>query len=196
MELVKDQHPDFYNDKISSVYGVVRELAGILLGRDEDEITLESRFVEDLDADTSDTVDLAMDIGDKYGIEIPDKEAKMICSVYDMVVYFTYNTGTVVHGKEFNELIKDSLYEVSEIYWVVRGMCREYFKSRGLKSEINSPLSEVKPKKLNEFKNLLDQKFIHDTNVTERLMQGTIYDVVGYLVERDVKLQVLSQTNI
>lgn len=54
---------------------------------DPDEVTDESSFVEDLGADSLDTVELIMEFEDEFGVEIPDEEAEKISSVGEAVSY-------------------------------------------------------------------------------------------------------------
>ncbi len=51
------------------------------LGKDESEITPESHFVDDLDADSLDTVELMMALEEEFGVKIPDEEAEKITTV-------------------------------------------------------------------------------------------------------------------
>ena len=54
---------------------------------DAAEITDESSFVEDLGADSLDTVELIMEFEDEFGIEIPDEQAEKISTVGEAVSY-------------------------------------------------------------------------------------------------------------
>ncbi len=54
---------------------------------DPEEITDESSFVEDLGADSLDTVELIMEFEDEFGIEISDEQAEKISSVGEAVAY-------------------------------------------------------------------------------------------------------------
>jgi acyl carrier protein len=54
---------------------------------DADEVTDESSFVEDLGADSLDTVELIMEFEDEFGVEIPDEEAEKISSVGEAIAY-------------------------------------------------------------------------------------------------------------
>lgn len=53
----------------------------------EDNITLETKMVEDLGADSLDVVDLLMTIEDEFEIEIPDEDIETIKTVGDLVEY-------------------------------------------------------------------------------------------------------------
>ena len=57
------------------------------LGVDEPEVTPNARFIEDLGADSLDTVELVMRFKEEFGIEIPDEDAEKIQSVRDAITY-------------------------------------------------------------------------------------------------------------
>jgi len=57
------------------------------LGVDAAEVTPEASFIEDLGADSLDTVELVMALEEEFGIEIPDEEAEKIVTVKDAVAY-------------------------------------------------------------------------------------------------------------
>lgn len=57
------------------------------LGVKEDEVKPEARFVEDLGADSLDTVELVMALEEEFGIEIPDKDAEKAKTVGDVISY-------------------------------------------------------------------------------------------------------------
>ena len=59
----------------------VKKIIGEQLGVEEDEITPEASFVEDLGADSLDTVELVMALEEEFGIEIPDEDAEKILTV-------------------------------------------------------------------------------------------------------------------
>jgi acyl carrier protein len=54
---------------------------------DADDVTAESSFVEDLGADSLDTVELIMEFEDEFAIEIPDEEAEKISTVGEAVAF-------------------------------------------------------------------------------------------------------------
>lgn len=61
------------------------------LGVDEDQITMESSFIDDLGADSLDTVELIMAFEEEFGVEIPDEDAEKIKTVKDVVTYIENN---------------------------------------------------------------------------------------------------------
>lgn len=65
----------------------VRQIIVDQLGIDENEITMESSFIDDLGADSLDIVELIMALEEEFNIEIPDEEAEKISTVGDVVEY-------------------------------------------------------------------------------------------------------------
>ena len=57
------------------------------LGVDENEVTPNARFIDDLGADSLDTVELVMAFEEEFGIEIPDEDAEKITRVKEAVEY-------------------------------------------------------------------------------------------------------------
>jgi acyl carrier protein len=64
------------------------------LGVDEDEVTQDASFVDDLGADSLDTVELVMAFEEEFSIEIPDEDAEKITRVKDAVEYIEKNAKT------------------------------------------------------------------------------------------------------
>lgn len=70
----------------------VKKIIAEQLGVDEDEITMESSFIDDLGADSLDIVELIMALEEEFDIEIPDSEAEKISVVGDVVEYIKNNS--------------------------------------------------------------------------------------------------------
>ena len=62
------------------------------LGVDENKITATAHFIEDLGADSLDTVELIMQFEEDFGIEIPDEDAEKILTVQNAYDYISNNT--------------------------------------------------------------------------------------------------------
>ena len=67
-------------DKVKSI--IVEQL-----GVDEEEVTPDASFVDDLGADSLDTVELVMAFEEEFGVEIPDDAAEKITTVKDAIEY-------------------------------------------------------------------------------------------------------------
>ena len=65
----------------------VKEIIVEQLGVDEAQITPEASFIDDLGADSLDTVELVMAFEDKFDIEIPDEDAEKMRTVGDAIDY-------------------------------------------------------------------------------------------------------------
>jgi len=59
------------------------------LGVDATQVTPEAKFVDDLSADSLDTVELVMALEEEFSLEIPDEDAEKITSVGDAINYIT-----------------------------------------------------------------------------------------------------------
>jgi acyl carrier protein len=62
------------------------------LGVEEAQVKPEAKFIEDLGADSLDTVELVMALEEEFGLEIPDEEAEKILTVQDAVRYIKDRT--------------------------------------------------------------------------------------------------------
>src|SRR3954462_10343723 len=73
--------------RMASVDKKVKQIIVEQLGVDEAEVTANASFIDDLGADSLDTVELVMAFEEAFDIEIPDEEAEKIKSVSDAVSY-------------------------------------------------------------------------------------------------------------
>ncbi len=71
----------------------VRAIIADQLMVDLDEVTDEASFVEDLGADSLDTVELIMEFEDEFGVEISDEDAEKIATVGEAITYMTQLLG-------------------------------------------------------------------------------------------------------
>ncbi|MCB0118421.1 MAG: acyl carrier protein [Anaerolineales bacterium] len=76
---------------MSDTYSELKTIIKDLLGSDEEKITMEARFREDLEADSLDLVELIMAFEDKFGAEISDEDAQKITTVGEAVQYIDAN---------------------------------------------------------------------------------------------------------
>jgi acyl carrier protein len=74
-------------NSMASVDERVKQIIVEQLGVDEGEVTATASFVDDLGADSLDTVELVMAFEEAFGIEIPDEDAEKIATVKDAVEY-------------------------------------------------------------------------------------------------------------
>jgi len=72
---------------MSSNLEKVQEIVAEKLGVEKSKITPEASFIEDLGADSLDTVELIMKMEEEFGIEIPDEEAEKLKTVGNVVKY-------------------------------------------------------------------------------------------------------------
>ncbi|MEQ3697027.1 MAG: acyl carrier protein [Pseudomonadales bacterium] len=76
---------------MSSIVDRVVKIVAEQLNVKEDEVTLDASFVEDLGADSLDTVELVMALEEEFDTEIPDDEAEKITTVQLAVDYINAN---------------------------------------------------------------------------------------------------------
>ena len=72
---------------MASVQERVIDIVAEQLGVDKEKVTPETSFVNDLGADSLDTVELVMAFEEAFGIEIPDEDAEKIATVKDAIEY-------------------------------------------------------------------------------------------------------------
>ncbi|MCF6217846.1 MAG: acyl carrier protein [Gammaproteobacteria bacterium] len=76
---------------MSTIEDRVKKIVIEQLGVKEDEVTLEASFVDDLGADSLDTVELVMALEEEFETEIPDESAEKITTVKEAVNYINSN---------------------------------------------------------------------------------------------------------
>ncbi|MDK2798405.1 MAG: acyl carrier protein [Clostridiales bacterium] len=74
------------------IFEKVREIVVDQLGVEEDDVTMEASFIDDLGADSLDIVELIMALEEEFDLEIPDEEAEKISTVGDVVEYIKANS--------------------------------------------------------------------------------------------------------
>ena len=75
------------------IFEKVKAVIADKLQVEQEKVTLEARFIEDLGADSLDTVELIMGLEDEFGLEISDEEAEKIRTVKDAVAYIQAKLG-------------------------------------------------------------------------------------------------------
>lgn len=70
-----------------SIEDRVKDIIVDQLGVNADQVTPEAKFVEDLGADSLDTVELVMAFEEEFDIEVPDEEAEKLQAVADVISY-------------------------------------------------------------------------------------------------------------
>ena len=71
----------------------VKDIIVDQLGVSADQVTADAKFVEDLGADSLDTVELVMALEEEFDVEVPDDEAETLQAVKDVVAFITSKKG-------------------------------------------------------------------------------------------------------
>ena len=79
---------------MSSIEEQVKSIVAEQLGVKEEEVTNDASFVDDLGADSLDTVELVMAFEEEFGIDIPDEDAEKMETVSDATKYLEENSKT------------------------------------------------------------------------------------------------------
>ncbi len=72
---------------MSSIGDKIKSVIAEQLGVKSEEVTDQAKFVDDLGADSLDTVELVMALEEEYGIEIPDEDAEKLTTVSEAIRY-------------------------------------------------------------------------------------------------------------
>jgi acyl carrier protein len=76
---------------MSNISERVKEIIAKHLGIDRDKVTEDDNFIDDLGADSLDTVELALSFEDEFGCEIPDDAAESMFTVGDVIKFLVAN---------------------------------------------------------------------------------------------------------
>ena len=87
-------------DKVKSI--IVEQL-----GVDEEEVTPDASFVDDLGADSLDTVELVMAFEEEFGIEIPDEDAEKITRVKEAIEYIESGIKLILSPKSIRAFLTE-----------------------------------------------------------------------------------------
>jgi acyl carrier protein len=80
--------------KANEIEARVKKIVVEQLGVKDDEVTTDASFVDDLGADSLDTVELVMALEEEFETEIPDEDAEKIVTIKDAVKYIIDRKGT------------------------------------------------------------------------------------------------------
>ncbi len=77
---------------MASIEERVKDLVVEQLGVSQDQVNLQASFIDDLGADSLDTVELVMAFEEEFGLDIPDEDAEKIMIVGDVIKYLEENS--------------------------------------------------------------------------------------------------------
>jgi acyl carrier protein len=77
---------------MANIDGRVKDLVVEQLGVSQDQVTPQASFIDDLGADSLDTVELVMAFEEEFGIDIPDEDAEKMVTVNDAIKYLEENS--------------------------------------------------------------------------------------------------------
>ena len=90
----RQTHPDTLEGALTVQSAKHLEQLALQLGVKPEEVTPEASFIDDLGADSLDTVELVMALEEEFGIEIPDEDAEKIAKVGDAIKYIEDKTAS------------------------------------------------------------------------------------------------------
>lgn len=78
--------------EVKKLFDKIKKIIVEQLGIDEDKVTMDASFIDDLGADSLDMVELIMAIEEEFEIEVPEEEAENIVTVSDAINYISAKT--------------------------------------------------------------------------------------------------------
>ena len=103
-----------------AVQDKITEIIVEQLGVKAEEVTPEASFVDDLGADSLDTVELVMALEEEFGIEIPDEDAEKIQTVGPLVTAIDERQNRIVVCDGFHNITKKRIY-INHLYYFFMG---------------------------------------------------------------------------
>ena len=82
-----------YMSEEISIEAKIKKIIEEQLGVKQEQVTPEAKFIEDLGADSLDTVELVMALEEEFGQEIPDEDAEKLTTVGSVIEYIEGNQG-------------------------------------------------------------------------------------------------------
>ena len=73
------------------IFEKLKEIIVEQLGVEEEKVTIDASFVDDLEADSLDIVELVMEIEEEFNIDVADSEAEKISTIRDVLYYIKEN---------------------------------------------------------------------------------------------------------
>jgi acyl carrier protein len=93
VQVIKPNERETEDKPMSDVAERVKKIVVEHLGVEEDKVTDNASFIDDLGADSLDTVELVMAFEEEFGIEIPDDAAEKILTVNDAISFISKANG-------------------------------------------------------------------------------------------------------
>lgn len=90
---MEKRHINIKGGKMAVSQDKIRQIIADQLGVKKEEVTDGAKFVDDLGADSLDTVELVMALEEEFGIEIPDEDAEKLATVGDALRYIEEKSG-------------------------------------------------------------------------------------------------------
>ncbi len=191
MLVVRKRKSVLYNEKILPIYNTIKEITKAQL-RLEDNVFISyaSNYVMNLNTDSLDSVNIIMLVEEEFyekpECAIPDEEAEKIQTVYGAVAYLLGDESAKVYDSDAKDAVEKSREIVSSVYKQVGEIVKACSKGEivGLATLVQGIMGLDKAK----FEEQLNSQVVKNPAKTKELMKGTVYNIVKYVAQRDVKL--------